>query len=74
MVENATAEGEVREEEITSEMIKAGKIALSGYNEDYESADDAVKRIYLTMVEAKVLAIRNVDGDLHAGVSDGVIC
>ena len=37
---------------ITENMIKAGRIELSGHHPDFESIDDAVVRIFCAMLEA----------------------
>lgn len=45
-IANAT----VPEIEITPEMIEAGTLELAGFNQDFESDEDAVCRIYRAMV------------------------
>ena len=40
------------EPEITPEMVRAGVVELRAYNDDYESAEDAVRRIYQSMSES----------------------
>jgi hypothetical protein len=41
--------------EITPEMIAAGALALAEWNDDYESDEDAVVRIYLAMDQSRSL-------------------
>jgi hypothetical protein len=38
--------------EITPEMIEAGTLALSKHDEEFESSDEAVVRIFRAMLEA----------------------
>jgi hypothetical protein len=42
------------EPELTEAMLHAGLGAFFKFNEDYESPEDAVRRIYVAMIEAKV--------------------
>jgi hypothetical protein len=42
--------------EVTSAMVRAGCAELATYNDDFESTEDAVKRIYLAMRAADRLS------------------
>jgi hypothetical protein len=48
----------VKEVEITPQMIEAGSHELHGFDEDRESADEAVERIYRAMLAACPLVSR----------------
>jgi hypothetical protein len=47
--------------EITPRMMAAGRLALAMFNDDFESFDAGVERIWFAMVEA-----RSVELDLEA--------
>lgn len=44
--------------EVTPEMLEAGCTAMAGFNEDFESREDVVERIYLAMREVEKASIR----------------